>query len=67
MMLLRSRIVLGALSLAFLSAGVAGAATTTFVNLSALPGGGTGYPYGAADGINDNGQVTGTYVNRRPL
>ena len=48
-----------ALSLSLLSAGVAGAAVTTFVDLSALPGGGAAYPYGAADGINNSGQVTG--------
>ena len=59
MMLLRPRVMLCALSLALLSAGVAGAAVTTFVDLSALPGGGTAYPYGAADGINNSGQVTG--------
>ena len=48
-----------ALSLSLLSAGVAGAAVTTFVDLTALPGGGAAYPYGAADGINNSGQVTG--------
>jgi hypothetical protein len=30
------------------------------VDLSALPGGGTGYTYGAADAINASGQVTGS-------
>ena len=42
----------------FWGAGVAGA--DPFVDLSALSGGGAGYPYGAADGINDSGQVVGS-------
>ena len=44
----------------FLALWTAGAAEADpFVNLSALPGGGIAYKYGAADGINDSGQVTG--------
>ena len=57
-MSLRSQVALFAVSFAFWGAGVAGA--DPFVDLSALSGGGAGYPYGAADGINDSGQVVGS-------
>ena len=49
-------LILCVMSTVVMATGPASGATIT--NISAL-GGGNGYPYGAADGINASGQVTG--------